>query len=1715
MGIKYMPRRTRRAASGALRSMPTHDPHDNVDYNVALDALFSNNNARFTERISTPETSDESRPRLSQTLHKRKRKEARGQPAEILEEKQMLSGIPAASDLPEQESIISDWRYDTASGKFVDIVGKNDLQPSGNIESIETPFGTIAPILESTDANSFSISDANQSGLDVQDWSFSTWIVLKSLPSDRDTAFNLLTKAHRDNYQRQWQSQFLRNNSFRVAYSHGGNSGAEHSTMAETVDPFLTPEDIGKPIHIAYTVDVSTKNIEIYKNGQPVSVNTRFTSSSQVKNGNADVILGFGNDVDGHLDGQIINPIVWNTPLTAANVDQIFSAYENAEGNGSSSDSSSDNNNDSESQESPNSNTLSPEIDPNAAYFRTLETNDRTVKIAINSPADSSVLYSSYSGQITINHRGGAENLEYEHTLPAGNTNLYAVVLKSNNQTFVDQYYWDGSNLHAVSNETWNLRSDANANAWNDSVERITLEGNVPSGVDVQNPAMQLRLVNNQIFMDIVTGEDQTLVHMLHHPLPHAGRTISQYVLEHPGGFVGITELPIQHPSVNQADSGSRLVYMIKTEGNGVVQDLSFVHYDKKAGQFTKVYHEIPFSLPEVPQRGSSATDNDFDQVGPTQQNVELRRIQEAIQVLGANMPTVSGATPEQILGAYNTKVATIDQRLESLANYQSILDSMLRAVTTTEERDVFTAELEKCKAIASMLQRERIPYSRSHVGVYEVNANEAKIRIRVRSPLTKLKIEVDGESPRYLENPSGIADTTINMELHRNPNRPSGPVRVALVNTENNAVLDEVFVSYDQYAQRASVMTEQPAWDSLETGRLLDTPIEPTIGVMDIHGNNVLVYYATPYDQSRIIIGTGGMLASLRHQEAGGNNTGFAYLSINTDKPTGDYKIFLHARDGGQEIAFVTVHWDKASQQLSLPTGQQLWTAEDIVSDERIQQVVDNINPNATAAERARVSLVTEAEMLLDYEEISIFQEKFNILRSVFTTDRAVAHIQASKLYQRSDFMVPASEFEPIVDAYIQASIPDRVGNHHMRSDLVSDFTQLMSSYESIVGELLVSAIDVYVLQRAGSPEPVQRQRFSDHWDSLAYTRYMNELRTFGVGFPSKGQFLSEGRKLYSEEIDYLLHVQSEDERLLAKEAQLSADRGYQRARGVPDLMVLDRELATAEDGYETGYLTEGQLRRLARAKRLAQYAAEELTGSNVAVRFDTSLDPNDARVGYLQDGGIEIAAHPAYLDETALSVDKAIVAEANRSPLTAGSMATASFTSKTNSLMVDTWVAGINTQEKHTSLLASSTAEVSNGTNAITDWTATVGENFETSWNFFLAEAGDHVFHTNGLEDWSIQNAEVVIDGRTVLPLTRTVSGFGIAKPFPLLAGGHSIAIRGLKAPQDAGASSAHFSLVNVNDLLPSRAIEVDSVFVADFSEVHANKTFIVLAGPEGQSQFFNGAQELVTAFAPILYYNKGEMYDMPMAVDKFPIGINGGSGREMNLGEFEVDDISSAVPYSKRDGIQPAAYSSVTGSLEESEIAINYYFFYLRSNWGEQGGQNTHEGDWEGVTVFLAQQSDGSYVPDRIAVAQHIKFLGNPIGHHLADGGEVVDWVLLSKNGLQPKLYVGLGGHATYTYWGQTEWPMGNVERHWGDGTELNTSGLVEYVPRLGEDVTPMWIKYQGYWGDADLDDDRSWLDGDSAPRGPAFSTNGFDMGEWWVNPWRWSQQFDKKA
>lgn len=98
------------------------------------------------------------------------------------------------------------------------------------------------------------------------------------------------------------------------------------------------------------------------------------------------------------------------------------------------------------------------------------------------------------------------------------------------------------------------------------------------------------------------------------------------------------------------------------------------------------------------------------------------------------------------------------------------------------------------------------------------------------------------------------------------------------------------------------------------------------------------------------------------------------------------------------------------------------------------------------------------------------------------------------------------------------------------------------------------------------------------------------------------------------------------------------------------------------------------------------------------------------------------------------------------------------------------------------------------------------------------------------------------------------------------------------------------------------------------------------------------------------------------------------------------------------------------------EHEFIVLQYWYFYAMNNWGEQGGFNNHEGDWESVFVFLDKETEE---PEYVAFSAHHNDGENELLNLLQYGSVRRTWEETERMDTQVVSYVAAGAHAMYSF------------------------------------------------------------------------------------------------
>ncbi len=226
------------------------------------------------------------------------------------------------------------------------------------------------------------------------------------------------------------------------------------------------------------------------------------------------------------------------------------------------------------------------------------------------------------------------------------------------------------------------------------------------------------------------------------------------------------------------------------------------------------------------------------------------------------------------------------------------------------------------------------------------------------------------------------------------------------------------------------------------------------------------------------------------------------------------------------------------------------------------------------------------------------------------------------------------------------------------------------------------------------------------------------------------------------------------------------------------------------------------------------------------------------------------------------------------------------------------------------------------------------------------------------------------------------------------------------------------------------------------------------------------------------------------------------------------------------------------------EAGYVVLHYMYFYVMNAWrSAYHGANDHEGDWEQVLVYLAEQPVGPPSPVWVAFAAH-DYSGDDVRRRWDDPE-------LARIDEHPVVFVGAGSHAAYAQAGEYLTrievaflkPLGRVLRPLerlartllgqanpslpdaagpeidehrggllavpfidyarGDGLVIGPGGTATWTAELIDDTVGWVSRYRGLWGY----DTKDPFKGESAPSGPKFTREG-RLRRSWHDPLGWS-------
>lgn len=212
------------------------------------------------------------------------------------------------------DNLISYWKFDESSGDAADAHGSNTLTNNNTTPFVAGKINNAAD-MERTSAQSFSIADASQSGLDITgDFSIQMWLKVEADPTG--VAYVLQDKRAGDTGG--YSVRYADDGAIRLIarWKDGANASEGH------IDQTLTA---GSWFHVVFAINTDGPNGTIYVNGSGTALTMDATAATVISNTAAAFVLGdqptpAGNSYDGLMD----EVGIWDRVLTSDEVTELY-----------------------------------------------------------------------------------------------------------------------------------------------------------------------------------------------------------------------------------------------------------------------------------------------------------------------------------------------------------------------------------------------------------------------------------------------------------------------------------------------------------------------------------------------------------------------------------------------------------------------------------------------------------------------------------------------------------------------------------------------------------------------------------------------------------------------------------------------------------------------------------------------------------------------------------------------------------------------------------------------------------------------------------------------------------------------------------------------------------------------------------------------------------------------------------------------------------------------------------------------------------------------------------------------------------------------------------------------------------------------------------------------------------------------------------------------
>ena len=328
----------------------------------------------------------------------------------------------------------------------------------------------------------------------------------------------------------------------------------------------------------------------------------------------------------------------------------------------------------------------------------------------------------------------------------------------------------------------------------------------------------------------------------------------------------------------------------------------------------------------------------------------------------------------------------------------------------------------------------------------------------------------------------------------------------------DKTQMLDRAIGRVSRIDNQLRLETEQFDWDYRDTGRMEKNPISPSLSVIQLDGPNALVNFSAPIDQSLIEITGGGILSTYIQSHEGGTYSSCAQVTMNAQKPKGNYQIRLLDRSNGLILDSVSVYWSGS--------GLSLLNEED-------RSEADPTGWNIPADYSFSSSLVRE----------NFQSEMLN------RSDLGISVVEAeTSFYERHPEYHPSNIQATIDKKYAESPgfTRGQVENNIIgdQLDTLERIHRGLNAYNSVLqGTVFPAACNIFQGVLNGIPESQLYEQLDYAMSSLGRGRVIDLYTYTNISAPSRSQVISAAQYVYFNSNDLITYYDAADERLLAKQ--------------------------------------------------------------------------------------------------------------------------------------------------------------------------------------------------------------------------------------------------------------------------------------------------------------------------------------------------------------------------------------------------------------------------------------------------------------------------------------------------------------------------------------------------------------------------------------------------